>query len=93
MLEILPVNDSPEMAKRSKECLDIERDNPRILGAKATRISLDGCFETESGEKIDIKDEIEKTVAAKKSIRPDGTLVFTGSVTATALRIQSEPLP
>jgi len=74
MLDVLPVQDSNEIAGELKRRLWMERDTAQRLGKVAWSACKGGWYHGPDGETVDWSAMVEAAVAAKVSIPPDARL-------------------
>ena len=71
MLKIHPVNDNPDIARRTRERLAISRERAAALGRTAVEAIRTGSYETDDGSRVDWGENVRAAVEAKVSIPPD----------------------
>lgn len=73
-LVVLPCVDREELARRWQRELRLPRDRAAQLGQSAVEIVRLGGYRARSGDLVDLRDRIERAIAARVSIPPDAVL-------------------
>jgi uncharacterized protein (TIGR02452 family) len=92
-LQRLPCLDSPEMANRRKQELDIPRHHAVDLGKSAVKAARAGCYVDPTGAKVDWSEAVQSACIGKRSIPPDEVLRSPGIVAsfeATTVQVTNE---
>ena len=92
-LQRLPCLDSPEMANRRKQELDIPRHHAVDLGKSAVKAARAGCYVDPTGAKVDWSGAVQSACMGKRSIPPDEVLRSLGIVAlfeATTVQVTNE---
>jgi uncharacterized protein (TIGR02452 family) len=76
------------MAAARKAELDIGRDKARMLGITAVQAAQHGYYTNASGERVELRRQIEQACTGKRSIAPEDDLSAVGSNVHEVTRVQ-----
>jgi uncharacterized protein (TIGR02452 family) len=88
MLQLLPCQDSDELAASCRAALDIPHDRAAALGWTAVQAADRGYYEDATGNSVDWADLVERAVLAKISIAPDDPLPVRDFEAVSETRVQ-----
>ena len=87
-LHLLPCLDSEELALSRRVELQLPRAFAASLGSSALEAARMGFYQTQDGQRIAWKQQVEAALAAKRSIRPEDELPGNASIAHAETRVQ-----